>query len=260
MINSQFFKSYLIARYTFKEMLKGKILWNVAVFGFFIALLTYVATELTFGAPARVAIDLGLSSLSLSSYFISLFVGINLIRKEEESRTIYLIISRPVTRVSFLVGKILGVTSFLALNLLILSLLSLSVVLLIGGFITPLALWAMFFTMLESVLLLCVVVTLSLISNQAISLMGAILLLVVGHAVSETANYQYVVMRPWLKSVINLYHLVLPGFYKFNLKDLVIYQGSFSLEQIMRVILYWAFYSIGLISVASIIIKKKNLD
>ena len=91
-------KSLIVAYYTFKEILKSKILLNVFFVGLGLMLVTYVATEFTFGVPERVAVDFGLGMLSLSSLAISLFLGVGLLSKEIESRTVYMIISRPVPR------------------------------------------------------------------------------------------------------------------------------------------------------------------
>jgi len=68
-------KSLIIAAYTFKELLKSKILLNVFFIGLGLMLVTYVATEFTYGVPERVALDFGLGMLSISSLAISLFLG-----------------------------------------------------------------------------------------------------------------------------------------------------------------------------------------
>ena len=83
-------KIAIVAAYTFRE--------------------TYVATEFTYGVPERVALDFGLGMLSLSSLSISLFLGVSLLSKEIESRTVYMVISRPVPRFAFIIGKILGLS------------------------------------------------------------------------------------------------------------------------------------------------------
>ena len=253
-------KTFIVARYTFQEMLKSRILWNVIVLGGIIALMTFVATEFTFGVPQRVALDLGLGSLAISSYGISLLIGIGLIKKEEESRTIYLIISRPVSRISFLGGKLLGVSGFITLNLVLLALITLILVSLLGGTITPITLFAVLFSILESILLLVVVVTLSLFSNTAIALMGAVLALVAGHAISETASTLFVTSKPWLKAFVDILNFIIPAFHRFNLKDFVLYQNSIGLDQLLIVVAYWIFYVAGLFCLSSIIINKKNLD
>lgn len=257
---SQLKQSLTIAQYTFKEMLKSKILWNVAILGLIISIATMIATEFTFGVPSRVALDLGLGSLSLSSYVIAILIGISIIKKEEESRTVYLIISRPVKRASFLIGKIIGVSGFLSLNLVLLSCVTIAVVLILGGTIDQLVLVSMFFSILEAILLLCIVVLFSLVSNAAITLMGAVLILVTGHAISETTQILYVTTKPWLKLIIDSFNIILPGFHRFNLKDLVLYQQDVPMNQIDLVIAYWFFYTFGVVCLSSWILNKKNLD
>lgn len=253
-------KSLIIAKYTFREMLRSRILWNVVVLGAIIALMTFVATEFTFGVPQRVALDLGLGSLSISSYGIALLIGIGLIKKEEESRTIYLIISRPVSRISFLGGKLLGVSGFIVLNLLLLAFITLVIVSLLGGSITPITLFAILFSIFESILLLVLVVMFSLFSNTAIALMGAVLALVAGHAISDTAKILFVTTKPWLKMIVDGLNFIIPAFHRFNLKDYVLYQNTIEISQLLFVSTYWLFYVGGLFCLSSIIIMKKNMD
>jgi len=259
-MNQVFDKPLIIARYTFIEMLKSKMLWNVGVLGLFILVSTVVATEFTYGVPVRVAVDLGLGSLTLSSYMITILIGLNLVSKETDSRTIYLIISRPVSRTAFLVGKLLGLIGFLVLNLFLLSSLTLGIVKLFGGEVSSLIIAAIFFTMLESVLLLCLVVLVSLLANQAITLIFSLIMLIAGHAIGETANSSFVHNRPWLRPVLQVLDSVLPGFYRFNLKDHALYQQSVPLEQLLFVVAYGVAYSLALVFCASLVLNKKNLD
>jgi len=257
---SQLVKTWTVARYTFREMIKSKILWNVVLLGIVIAIITFVAAEFTFGVPHRVALDLGLGSLSVSSYGIAILIGIGLIKKEEESRTIYLIISRPVSRVSFLAGKLLGVSSFLVVNIFILSMVTIFVVKTMGGEISSLVLFAMLFSCLEATLLLLVVVLLSLIANTAISLMGSIMVLIIGHAIAETTKILFVTTKPWLKTVIDSMNFVFPALHRFNLKDYVLYQNTIETSQLLMVVGYWFAYMMGLFFLAALIINKKNMD
>src|SRR4051812_6786124 len=101
-------KTFIISYYTFKEILKSKILVNVFFVGLALMGITYVATEFTYGVPEKIAIDFGLGTLSFSSLGISLFLGVGLLSKEIESRTLYMVISRSVPRYAFILGKIAG--------------------------------------------------------------------------------------------------------------------------------------------------------
>src|SRR5665648_280372 len=143
-------KIYSIAFYTFRELFKSKILLHVFFVGLGMMGITYVATEFTYGVPERVALDFGLGMLSISTIGISLFLGVGLLSKEIESRTVYMIISRPVPRFAFILGKVLGLVGIQILNVVILSAMTLISSWLLGGAITSLLIWAISFIFIES--------------------------------------------------------------------------------------------------------------
>lgn len=253
-------KIKLVALYTFKELFKSKILLNVFFIGIALMVVTYVATEFTFGVPERVAMDFGLGMLSISSMAISLFLGVSLLSKEIESRTVYMIISRPVPRFAFILGKISGLLGIQILNILILGTLTLLSTLLMGGEISSLFYWAVFYIFLESILLLFVVILMSLLTNNILSVILSVILLLLGHAIKETQNILFVKNIPFLESLLKVYQFVLPAFYKLNLKDFVIYNKELPLSYLIPNMAYGMIYSLALLFFIIFIFNKKNID
>lgn len=253
-------KILIIAYYTFKEILKSRLLWSVFLIGLSLVLVTYIATEFTYGVPEKIALDFGLGMLSLSSLGISLFLGVTLLSKEIDSRTVYMVISRPVSRSSFILGKVLGLMLFQFLDVLLLSTITLGAVSFLEGEITGLVFWTIGFILLECLLLLLVVVLLSLMTNTILSTLISIALLVLGHAIKETQNVSFVKNREILKVILDFYHFILPGFYKLNLKDYVIYKSSLPIEYLLSSVAYGLMYSGFLLCLIIVIFNKKNLD
>lgn len=253
-------KALIVAFYTFKEILKSKVLVNVFFAGIGLMLVTYVATEFTYGVPERVALDFGLGMLSLSSLAISLFLGVTLLSREIDSRTVYMVISRPVSRHSFIIGKLVGLLGIQAVNVILLSAMTLVTVKFLGGEINSLIYWAIGFTFLESLLLLFLVVLVSLVANNILSSLLSVVVLIMGHAVKETQNLNFVNERPELKTVLEIYHFILPGFYKLNLKDFIIYKTSLPLDYLMSSAIYGISYSGFLLLLIIILFNRKNLD
>ena len=253
-------KIKLVAYYTFKELFKSKILLNVFFVGLGLMVVTYVATEFTYGVPERVALDFGLGMLSISSIAISLFLGVSLLTKEIESRTVYMVISRPVPRFAFILGKIAGLLCIQVLNILILSALTIISTLLLGGGITSLLYWAVFFIFLESVLLLFVVILMSLLTNNILSVIFSVILLLLGHAIKETQNITIVKNSAFLKGILDVYHFVLPAFHKLNLKDFIIYNKELPLSYLVPNMAYGIIYSLALLFFIIFIFNKKNVD
>lgn len=253
-------KTKIIANYTFKEIVKSKILLNTLILGLVLMLITFVAFSFTYGTPSRIALDFGLGMLSLSSVGIAIFIGVGLLSKEIESRTVYMIISRPVPRYAFILGKLLGLIGVLILNVLILSVLTLALYFLIGGEYSSLIPWAILFTICEAVLTLFLVTLISLVTTQTITVMMSIMIYISGHTVAVAQETLFAKNTPWLSGLLEIYHFVLPGFYKLNIKDFVLYKNSLSLSYVTNSILYVIFYSIFLILLSIVVFEKKNID
>ncbi len=253
-------KIQTIALFTMRDILKSKILLNVFLIGLALMLLTYIAAEFTYGVPERVALDIGLGMLTISSLGIALFMGATLISKEIDSRTVYMIISRPVSRSSFILGKVVGLLAVLVINILLLSTMTLIATSLLGGKIDELVWWAIGFILIESLLLLLVVLFFSLISNTILSIIMSLVLLFLGHAIQDTQSLSFVQERPLLGTLLKIYHLFLPGFYKLNLKDYILYDQSLPFSYLSGSLIYGMAYSFFLIFIIITIFEKKNLD
>lgn len=103
----------LIARNTFRESTRDRVLAGVVIAGLALILLTIPLGTLALGEAQRLTIDLGLTGISLFGLLVVLLVGTNLVAKEIERRTIFNLLSRPLGRPAYLVGKWLGLSGAL---------------------------------------------------------------------------------------------------------------------------------------------------
>lgn len=253
-------KTYFIAQYTFREIFKSKILLNVFLLGLGTLVVTYVAFSFTYGEAARVALDFGMGTLSLSSVGIAIFIGVGLLSKEIENRTVYMIISRPVARYNFILGKILGLVGILVVNIFLLSFLTLSLYFLIGGEFYPLIIWSIVMIVFEAILVLLVVNVFSLLTTPTLSVLLTMVVYIAGHAISEAKLTLFAKNSPIIVSLLDFYHYILPAFYKLNIKDYLIYNKNLSLHYLTSSTLYAVSYSLFLIFLAIFIFERKNLD
>jgi ABC-type transport system involved in multi-copper enzyme maturation permease subunit len=103
----------LIARNTFREATRDRVLSGLVVAGLLLLALTQVASPLAMGEGRRLTVDLGLTGISVLGLLAILLVGTSLVAKEVERRTIYNLLSRPITRPAYLVGKWAGLSAAL---------------------------------------------------------------------------------------------------------------------------------------------------
>src|SRR5438093_8224074 len=101
-------KILTIGRNTFRENIRDKILYNLILFALLMILSSVALGQLTLGQEYKVIVDLGLSSISIFGTLIAIFIGIGLVYKELEKRSIYALLAKPVRRWEFILGKYLG--------------------------------------------------------------------------------------------------------------------------------------------------------
>ena len=110
----------LIAQNTFREAVRDRVLAGILIGGLVLMALTRVGSALAMGEDLRLTVDLGLSSISLLGLLVILLVGTSLVAKEIERKTIFNLLSRPLPRPVYLIGKWAGLTGALALVALVL--------------------------------------------------------------------------------------------------------------------------------------------
>lgn len=177
-----------IARNAFREAVRDRVLYNLV---FFVLLLTAAAIflgELSDGQERKIIVDLGLSAMLLFGVFISIFVGVGLVYKEIERRTIYAIFSKPVGRGEFLIGKYLGLCLTLLVNVVVMGLgVSLALIYVSRGW-DPLAItiWpAILLIYVELMILTGVAMLFSAFSSPALSALLTFFIFIIGHFSSD---------------------------------------------------------------------------
>ncbi len=173
-----------IAGNAFREAVRDRVLYNLVLF---VLLLTGAAVfigELSGGQERKIIVDLGLSAMLLFGVFIAIFVGVGLVYKEIERRTVYTIFAKPVGRGEFLLGKYLGLCLTLLVNVLVMGGgVSLALIYVSGGF-DPLLLsiWpAILLLYLELMILTGVALLFSSFSSPALSALLTFFVFIIGH-------------------------------------------------------------------------------
>lgn len=201
-----------IARNTFREAVRDRVLYNLVLF---VVLLTVASVFLGAASAAqdtKIIVDLGLSASLLFGVFIAVFVGVGLVYKEIERRTLYAIFSKPVGRGEFLLGKYLGLCLTLAINVAVMGLaVSLAVLYATGGQ-TSLAvrLWpAVALIYMELAILTGVALLFSSFSSPILSAFATFAVFVIGHFSGDLKDFAAVLdARAATATFTTLYYLL----------------------------------------------------
>jgi len=118
---------------TFRETIRDKILYGIVFFALTLILTTFVLGEWSLHEEVRVTTDLGLAGISLFMVLLAVVLGVSLMHKEIDKKTLYPVLTKPVARWQFLLGKYLGMALTLALAIVVLSAVLLLVLAIQGG-------------------------------------------------------------------------------------------------------------------------------
>ncbi len=105
-----------VAINVFRESVRDRVPYNLVLFASLLIASSYLLGQLTAGQDMKIIKDLGLAATSIFGLFIAIFIGIGLVSKEVERRSIYALLSKPVSRPQFIVGKYAGLVLTLAVN------------------------------------------------------------------------------------------------------------------------------------------------
>jgi len=255
------FRIFAIARNAFREAVRDRVLYNLVLF---VLLLTAVAIfigELSGGQERKIIVDLGLSAMLLFGVFIAIFVGVGLVYKEIERRTVYAIFAKPVGRGEFLIGKYLGLCLTLLVNVVIMGTgLSLALIYVGGGW-EPLALriWpAVLLIYVELAVLTGVALLFSSFSSPALSALLTFFIFIIGHfsadlksLAASTGN----IGARWLFSA--LYYL-LPNLANYSYITPAAHGQVPALTQSIVAILYGGFYTTVILAIALLVFSRRN--
>jgi ABC-type transport system involved in multi-copper enzyme maturation permease subunit len=253
-------KTLIVAKYTFVEVYRSKVMASIIFIAIGLLVAVYVASEFAYGAPSKVALDFGFGLTSISNLVMAIFIGSTLLSKEIENRTLYMILSRPISRTSFMIGKVIGLSSVLIINTIILSLVSVGMYYYLGGQLNPLMFWTAWFSIMESFVLMLFSIFFSLITSNALAVIYTIAVWIVGHTLSATLKLMNTKATPAFNYILKTFSSVVPDLDKINLKDLLIYKQSVPLEFIIKSQGYITIYIMAQLFFISYVFKNKNLD
>ncbi len=175
-------RSLVIAKNTFREAIRDRILYNLIIFVLLITAGAIFLGDLTGGQEVHIIINLGLSSILLFGAFIAIFVGVSLVWKEIEKRTVYSILSKPVGRSEFIIGKYLGLCLTLLVNVLVMGIGVSLALLYVGGGRYAGSIWgAVMLIFLELTIVTAVAIMFSSFSTPALSALLTFFVFLIGN-------------------------------------------------------------------------------
>jgi ABC-type transport system involved in multi-copper enzyme maturation permease subunit len=250
-----------IARNTFREAVRDRVLYNLIAFALLLSGAAIFVGQISIDIERLVVVNLGLTAVSLFGVVIAIFIGIGLVSKEIEKRTLYTVLSRPVRRWEFIIGKFFGLAGTLVVNTFFMGIGVFGALLYVAHkFSKPdaLILVALYFIVLEFFIICSLALLFSSFSSPLLSAVFAFSLFVIGSFADDLRGFAGLThgFTRWFAT--GAAYLV-PNFSALNVISAVAHQQSLGAQLIVQNTLYALFYTAMALSGAVLIFERRNL-
>jgi ABC-type transport system involved in multi-copper enzyme maturation permease subunit len=260
-----------VALSVFRESVRDRVPYNLVLFAILLIGSSFLLGQLTAGQDIKIIKDLGLAATAAFGLFIAIFIGIGLVSKEVERRSIYSLLSKPVSRAQFIAGKYAGLVLTLAVNVGAMTLALYAVLACLtwtgsdafkAGWdapgIDPRLLTATLLIFVELMLITAVALFFSTFSTPVLSAALTFGIYVAGHFNTELRNFdQVATSKPAAWMARGLYH-VIPDLSAFDVKTQVVHGLPVTPGYVMWTVGYGLTYIAALVLASTAIFARRD--
>jgi ABC-type transport system involved in multi-copper enzyme maturation permease subunit len=260
-----------IALNVFRESVRDKVLYNLVLFAVALMSASYLLGQLTAGQEVKIIKDLGLAAMSLFGLFIAVFIGIGLVSKEVERKSIYALLAKPMTRSQLVVGKYAGLVLTLFVNL---AVMTVAFYMVLGywsltehawykaGWDAPGAdpnlLKPVFLIFAELSLVTAIALLFSTFSSPILSAAFTFGLYIVGHFNEDLRHFESVVPSKAAALVARALYYLLPNLTAFDVSSTVVHGRPVPFGYLAVTTAYAAAYITALLAAATFIFSRRD--
>jgi ABC-type transport system involved in multi-copper enzyme maturation permease subunit len=247
-----------VAANAFRESVRERVLYNLVFFAILMTLSGVLLREMSIRQDQKIIKDLGLASIEVFGILIALFVGVSLVSKEIEKRSLYPLLAKPLGRGEFLIGRFVGLGLTLLVNVVTMTASMLLTLALTSGTPDPALLKAVYATYLSLLLVVAIAVLFSSIASSTTAAIATFCVVVAGRY-SDVIRGMSDVLPDAPRLLIDVLYYGLPNFRNFDLKDRVVYGDAVAAADLGWLTLYAVLYGGLALGLALLAFRRRDL-
>jgi ABC-type transport system involved in multi-copper enzyme maturation permease subunit len=248
-----------LARGTFRETVRDRVFYLVAVFGFVMLAATTVLSPLTIGAQGKIVSDVGLAAMVLLGLLVVVFVGSGMVHKELDKGTITTILAKPVGRREYLLGKFLGLNLTMAVMLVIMGGMFLLMLLMSPGAFSLRFLAAFYLTFLELSVVTAVVVFFSTCVSPVLAAVFTLGVFAAGHLSQSIRDFGSLQEGAMTQAVSTFVYYAMPNLEVFNVRGAVVHGDPVTAAHVLVATLYAVCWAALLLLLSGAVFSRREL-
>ena len=249
---------WVLALNTYREAVRDKLLYNLLLFAGLMIASSILLAQMQIGKDERIYRDVGLGAIAFFGVLIAIFVGINLVYREISTKTVYTMLSKPVRRWEFILGKYLGLLSLLAVEVAIMSACFLGVLVWKGSEFSMGLVWAIGMIYLELALVTAIAMFFSSFTSPYLAGMFTVALWIIGHLLADLRAFGQHSDIAGLKELLEALYWTLPNLDRLDFKADAAAGNPIELARASMAALYALLYSFVLMSGAVVLFQRRD--
>jgi ABC-type transport system involved in multi-copper enzyme maturation permease subunit len=248
-----------VAANTFRETVRERVLYNLVFFAVLMTLCGLLLGQLSIRQDEKIIKDVGLAAMELFGHLIAIFIGIGLVSKEIERKSLYPLLAKPLSRDELFLGKFAGLGFTLLVNVGAMAAALYATLLIQCGQADASLMKAVFAIYLSLLLVVAIAVLFSTVTSTSLAAVCTTCLLVAGRFSDVVRNMKEV--APHVpEPVVSLIYYLLPNFRNFDLKDRVAYGDAVPWSTLGWITLYNTAYVAVLLGIGVALFRKKEFQ
>jgi ABC-type transport system involved in multi-copper enzyme maturation permease subunit len=243
---------------TFKKGIRDRILFLLLFFAAVCIIFSRILALLAVGDRIKIITDVGLASISLFGALMAILMGTGLVYKEIDKKTIYTLLSKPIHRFQFLLGKYLGLVFTLFIMLVLMTIIFLILIFLHTFRIEWTFFMAIFFIFLELCLITAVAMLFSCFSTPILSILFSLSFYLIGHLSWGLEALIKKIPQGASRTAAQILYTFLPDLENFNFKTEIVHQLPVHPKIYLYSTFYGLFYTAFVLSLALLVFRKRD--
>jgi ABC-type transport system involved in multi-copper enzyme maturation permease subunit len=253
---------WTVATNTFREALRDRVLYNLVFFALLMMGAAILVGQVSIGIEQSVIVSLGLTAISVIGIFIAVFIGVGLVSKEMDKRTLYALLAKPVERWQFLLGKFAGLVMTLIVNT---GAMTVGLYFALWTVKHPLAkgdgylIVAVYLILLKLALIVALAMLFSCFTTPFLAILFTLGLYVAGLFAEDLRTMQALALSASTMKMLKGISYLLPNFENFNVMGAVVHGRGVPGTLVAQNTAYTVLYGAMVLAAAAMIFSRRNL-
>ena len=260
----------LVAGAVFRESVRDRVPYSMVLFAVLLMAASYLISQMTAGQDLKMIKDLGLASIAIFGLLIAVFIGIGLVSKEVERKSVYGLLSKPISRSQFILGKFLGLMLTLVINIGAMTAAFYGVLFYMKTVnpaveaaaltptLDPRLMVAIALILSELMVVTALALFFSTFSSPLLATVLTLGLWVAGHFNADLRNFESVIDNAAVAWIARVSYYVLPNLAPFDVKAEVVHGIPVTLRHVGLTLAYAAIYTGVLLTAAVAIFRRRD--